>query len=79
MDRGVVQYRYSSFENPRLAPLRTEALARIDRMCPRGYRVIREGQTRARQRIVEGIGGAEVVTEQWWGIRFRCTSREQQP
>lgn len=79
MGQGVVQYRYQSFQNPLLVPLRAEALAEIDRMCYGAYRIVREGKTRVRERIVEGVGGSEIVTEQWWGIRFQCTSTGEPP
>lgn len=79
MGQGVVQYRYQSFQNPLLVPLRAEAIAEIDRVCLGAYRIVREGQTRARERIVEGVAGPEIVTEHWWGIRFQCASTGKPP
>ena len=35
------------------------------------YQVLKEGETKGGQRVIEGMGGTEVVTEDWWGIRFQ--------
>ena len=52
---------------------RTEAFDKIREFCRGPYQVLKEGKTKGRQRVVEGMGGAEIVTEDWWGIRFQCT------
>ena len=46
---------------------------KIQGFCRGPYRVVREGKTSGRQRVVEGMGGSEILTEHRWGIRFHCT------
>ena len=48
-------------------------LEKIREFCRGTYRVLREGKTSGRQRVVKGMGGSEVLTENEWGIRFHCT------
>ena len=58
-----------------VTPLRAEAFDQIDDFCKSSYQVIKEGETRGRRRVVEGMGGSEVLVEKWWGIRFRCEEK----
>ena len=73
---GVVRYLYKEHQGPMLSSHRGEAFSKIKRFCLGPYKIVREGQTRGRSRVVEGIGTKEVLTEQWWGIRFRCQEKE---
>ncbi|MCA9472519.1 MAG: hypothetical protein MRJ96_16855 [Nitrospirales bacterium] len=69
---GVAQYLYQAHHGHLGSPNRTEAFHQISRYCLRSYTIIKEGPTRGRKRVVEGIAGSDVITETWWGIRFRC-------
>ena len=71
-DSGVVRYLYKGNEGHLYTAKREEALDRIREFCRGPYQVLKEGKTKSRQRVVEGMGGQEVVTEDWWGIRFQC-------
>ena len=72
-DSGVVRYLYKGNDGHLYTTKREEAFGKIQEFCGGPYQVLKEGQTKGRQRVVEGIGGTEVVTEDWWGIRFQCT------
>ena len=72
-DSGVVRYLYKGNDGHLSTSKRTEAFDKIREFCRGPYQVLKEGQTKGRQRVVEGMGGTEVVTEDWWGIRFQCT------
>ncbi len=74
-DSGVVRYLYKGTDGHLYTSKRQEALDKIDEFCGGPHRVLKEGKTKSRQRVVEGMGGAEVVTEDWWGIRFQCLPR----
>ena len=69
---GVVRYLYKENEGHLLSSHRGEAFRQIKKFCVGPYDVVQEGPTNGRSRVVEGVGGAEIITEQWWGIRFRC-------
>ena len=72
-DSGVVRYLYKGNDGHLYTSKREEAFDKIREFCGGPYQVLKEGQTKGRQRVVEGVGGTEVVTEDWWGIRFQCT------
>ena len=72
-DSGVVRYLYKGNDGHLYTSKRDEAFDKIQEFCGGPYEVLKEGQTKGRQRVVEGMGGSEVVTENWWGIRFQCT------
>ncbi len=72
-ESGVARYVYKGKEGHLRTPRRLEALERIRELCRGSYQVLKEGKTKGRQRVVEGMGGTEVMTEDWWGIRFQCT------
>ncbi len=71
-DAGVVRYLYKGTDGHLYTSKRQEAFDRIDEFCGGPYQVLKEGKTKSRQRVLEGMGGTEVVTEDWWGIRFQC-------
>lgn len=71
-DSGVVRYLYKGDDGYLYTSKRTEAFDQIREFCSGPYEVLKEGQTKSRQRVIEGVGGAEVVTDNWWGIRFQC-------
>ena len=72
-ESGVARYMYKGKEGHLRTSKRTEAFEKIREFCHGPYRVLKEGKTKGRQRVVEGMGGSEVLTEEWWGIRFHCT------
>ena len=72
---GVATYVYKGNDAHLSASKRTEAFEKIREFCRGTYRVVREGKTRDRQRVVEGMGGSEVFTEHRWGIRFHCEGK----
>lgn len=74
---GVVLYVYKGQNGGQLTPRRAEAIEMIQTFCKGPYRLVREGQAKGRSRLVEGLGGSDVIKEQWWGIRFRCGENEQ--
>lgn len=65
---------YSEHKGPMLSSHRGEAFQQIKEFCGGKYVIVREGPTKGRQRVVEGIGPAEVIKEEWWGIRFQCVA-----
>ena len=71
--RGVVRYLYKPQEGPLLSSHRGDAFDKIKEFCLGPFEMVREGPTKGRRRLVESVGGSEVITENWWGIRFRCT------
>lgn len=71
-DSGVVRYLYKGHDGHLSTSKREEALDKIHEFCRGQYQVLKEGKTKGRQRVVEGMGGTEIVTEDWWGIRFQC-------
>ena len=72
-DSGVALYMYKGKDGHLRSSNRPEASARIREFCRGPYRVIKEGNTAGRQHVIESIVGREdVVTEHWWGVRFRC-------
>ncbi len=72
---GVVRYMYKGKDGHVVTPLRAEAFEKSDDFCGGPYQVIIEGETRGRRRVVEGLGGSEVLVEKWWGIRFKCKEK----
>ena len=71
-ESGVVRYLYKGNDGHLSTSKRAEAFDKIREFCRGPYQVLKEGKTKGRQRVVEGMGGAEVVTEDWWGVRFQC-------
>jgi len=69
---GVMLYLYKGTDGHMFTPKRGEAFRNIREFCGGPYTVVREGKTKGRQRVVEGVGGSDILVEDWWGIRFRC-------
>lgn len=69
---GVVQYVFQEHDGHLLSPNRSDALHQIRQYCQGSYVIQREGPTHGRKRVVEGVAGTDVVTEDWWGIQFDC-------
>ena len=72
-DGGVVVYSFKEGQGPMLSSFRTDALVLIKEKCGGPYRIVREGETKGRTRIVSPVPGTEeMVEERRWGIEFRC-------
>ncbi len=71
-ESGVARYVYKGKDGHLRSLKRVEAFEKIRKFCRGPYRVLKEGKTKGRQRVVEGMGGTEVMTEDWWGIQFQC-------
>lgn len=70
---GVVTYLYKEDRGgPMGSPHRKEALQVIDKKCPSGYTVVRDGEVRGYSGMSSTDGHEGEVTGQRWGIRFRC-------
>lgn len=69
---GVMTYLYKGSEGQMLTPRRGEAFQKIREFCRGPFDLVKEGKTKGRQRVVEGVGGTDIIVENWWGIRFRC-------
>ena len=69
---GVMTYLYKGNNGHMLTPRRTEAFQEIRKFCQSPFDVIREGKTKGRQRVVEGVVTSDIVVEDRWGIRFQC-------
>lgn len=74
---GLVTYLYKSDRGgPMGSPYRRDAIQAMDRKCPGGYRVVREGPARSlgRGSMPDGMYGAadEDAVGLRWGIQFTC-------
>ena len=69
---GVMTYLYKGTDGHMFTPLRGEAFQNIREFCRGSFNVVREGQTKGRQRVVQGVVGSDIIVENWWGIRFQC-------
>lgn len=69
---GVVSYLFKEDRGgPMGSPHRKAALKLIDKKCPSGYTVVRDGEVRGgSMSSVEGQEGE--MTNRRWGIQFRC-------
>jgi hypothetical protein len=72
-DGGIVTYLYKEDRGgPMGSPHRKEALALIDKKCPSGYRVVRDGEVRGYSSMSNVEGQEGDVVGRRWGIQFRC-------
>jgi hypothetical protein len=68
---GVVVYPYKG-NNALVSTLRRGALDLMQQKCPKGYTVLKEGQTTGLRRIQDNAGGSEEITLKRWAIKFQC-------
>ena len=68
---GVVVYPYKG-DNSLVSTFRGEALDLMQRKCPKGYNVLKEGQTTGLRRIHDNVGGSEAIEIKRWAIKFQC-------
>ncbi len=71
---GVVVYPFQAGRGPLLSSFRAEALQLIQKRCGGAYRIVREGEVKARNRVTDSVAGPEVHTERRWGVEFQCNS-----
>lgn len=69
---GVVTYLFREDRGgPMGSPHRREALKLMEKKCPSGYHVVRDGEVRSSG--ASGVEGQERdVTGRRWGIKFQC-------
>lgn len=73
---GVVVYPFTE-SGHMVSPFRKEAFEIMRERCGGNFRIVKEGETRSRQRV-SGIQGAEeIVRERRWGIEFQCKAAER--
>lgn len=72
---GVVVYPFKE-SGYLLSPFRKDALRMMQQHCGGSYRIVREGETKARSRINENSGGMEEIRERRWGIEFECKEKK---
>ena len=70
---GVVTYLYKEDRGgPMGSPHRRQALQAIEKKCPRGYFVVRDGEVQGTP-VMSGLEGQhDEDTGRRWGIQFRC-------
>lgn len=70
---GVVTYLYKEERGgPMGSPHRKEALKVIDKKCPAGYIVMRDGEVRGTPMISSQEGQSDEDSGRRWGIQFKC-------
>ena len=72
---GIVVYPFKE-SGSLLSPFRKNALQMMQQHCGGSYRIVREGETKARSRINENSGGMEEIRERRWGIEFECKEKK---
>lgn len=70
---GIVTYLYKEDRGgPMGSSYRKEALNMIDKKCPAGYVVVRDGEVKGHASMSGRDGQEGEVTGRHWGIQFRC-------
>jgi hypothetical protein len=70
---GVVTYLFKEDRGgPMGAPHRREALKVMEKKCPSGYTVLKEGEVQGYGSMSSVEGAEGEVTGRRWGIQFRC-------
>lgn len=70
---GVVTYLFKEDRGgPMGSPHRREALGVIEKKCPAGYSVVRDGEVQGYGAVSSVEGQEGEVTGRRWGIQFRC-------
>jgi len=70
---GVVTYLFKEDRGgPMGSPHRKDAITLIEKKCPSGYTVLKDGEVQG-YRTMSSVEGAEgEVSGRRWGIQFRC-------
>ncbi|GKS56590.1 hypothetical protein YTPLAS18_01170 [Nitrospira sp.] len=70
---GIAVYPYVPERGAMTSSFRAEAMRLIDRRCGGRYRIVREGETKGRDRVSTVVPGAEeIVRDHRWGVQFEC-------
>jgi hypothetical protein len=70
---GVVTYLFKEDRGgPMGSPHRREALKVMEKKCPSGYTVLKEGEVQGYGSMSSTEGQEGEVTGRRWGIQFRC-------
>ena len=70
---GIVTYLYKEDRGgPMGSPHRKAALQMIDKKCPAGYIVMRDGEVKGTPMISSQEGTTDEDSGRRWGIQFRC-------
>ncbi len=69
---GVVVYPFKEGQGPLLSSFRKDALTLMGEKCGGPYVIVKEGETKGRQRLAGPEGSQEIVHERRWGIQFQC-------
>lgn len=70
---GVATYLFKEDRGgPMGSPHRREALKALDKKCPAGYAVVREGEVKGYGSMSSVEGEEGEATGRRWGIQFRC-------
>ncbi|MDF0645771.1 MAG: hypothetical protein P0111_17225 [Nitrospira sp.] len=70
---GVVTYLFKEDRGgPMGSPHRKEALKVIEKKCPSGYTVVRDGEVKGYSGMSSSEGQEGEITGRRWGIQFRC-------
>ena len=70
---GVVTYLFKEDRGgPMGSPHRKAALELIDKKCPAGYFVMRDGEVKGTPMVSGQEGQTEEDASRRWGIQFRC-------
>jgi hypothetical protein len=68
---GIVVYPYKG-DNALVSTFRHDALDMMQKKCPHGYTVLKEGRTTGLRRIHDNVGGPEAIELKRWAIKFVC-------
>ena len=70
---GIVTYLFKEDRGgPMGSPHRREALKVMEKKCPSGYTVLKDGEVQGYNSMSSLDGQEGEVTGQRWGIQFRC-------
>jgi hypothetical protein len=70
---GVVTYLFKEDRGgPMGSPHRREALKLIEKKCPSGYTVLKDGEVQGYSSLSSAEGSEGDVIGRRWGIQFRC-------
>lgn len=70
---GVVTYLFKEERGgPMGSPHRKEALKAMERKCPSGYTVVKDGEVPSYGSMSSVEGQEGEITGRRWGIQFRC-------
>jgi hypothetical protein len=70
---GIVTYLFNEERGgPMGSPHRKDALKMMERKCPSGYSVVKDGEVASYGSMSSVEGGEGEATGRRWGMQFRC-------